>query len=235
VIIAACAATLAGCGTAARSAGTHHADAAASAPAAPSAAGGSAPSRGTVVLPPSSVAAATHPKRTDAGGPASSATRPAGAGRSLAPAPPPKPAGADPSSSHAERASAPAPATPACELPALRIQALRGGASMGIEYALLMFTNDAATSCRVSGYPVVGLRHDGAPLGSARPAQTPGSGSVTLPTGGTAQVRVQVATDCAAPQSDHVRVGLPAADGFVALPLQLRGCALQVGAFQPAG
>jgi hypothetical protein len=118
-------------------------------------------------------------------------------------------------------------------LSALRVQALRGGASMGVEYALLMFTNDAATACQVSGYPTVSLRHSGATLGSAQTAQTSGPGSVTLKSGGTAQVRVRVATQCAAAQSDQVRVGVPQSDGFVTVPLQMRGCALRVGAFQP--
>jgi len=130
--------------------------------------------------------------------------------------------------------SAPPAEALACPLGALRIQALRGGASLGQEFALLTFTNDAATPCRVSGYPTVSLRHRGSALGSAHAAPTPGSGSVTLNSGASAQVRMQVATDCAAPQSDHVRVTVPAADGFVALPLELRGCSLQVGAFQPA-
>ncbi len=105
---------------------------------------------------------------------------------------------------------------------------------MGEEYALLTFTNDAATVCRVSGYPSVGLRAAGSAVGSSQPAQTSGSGSVTLRSGSAAQVRVRVATDCPAAQSDHVRVSVPASGGFVDVPLQLRGCALQVGAFQPA-
>jgi hypothetical protein len=31
-----------------------------------------------------------------------------------------------------------------------------------------------------------------------------------------------------------VRVGVPQSDGYVTLPLTLRGCTLRVGAFQPA-
>jgi hypothetical protein len=105
---------------------------------------------------------------------------------------------------------------------------------MGVEYALLMFTNDAATVCRVSGYPTVGLRAAGSAVGSSHPAQTSGSGSVTLRSGASAQVQVRVPTNCPAARSDHVRVSVPASDGFVEVPLQVRGCTAQVGAFEPA-
>jgi hypothetical protein len=105
---------------------------------------------------------------------------------------------------------------------------------MGQEYALLTFTNDGSTPCRLSGYPAVSLRSAGAALGSSVTAQTSGSGSVTLKSGATAQVQLRVTTDCAAPQSDKARVGVPQSDGSVTVPLQLRGCTLRVGAFQPA-
>jgi hypothetical protein len=112
--------------------------------------------------------------------------------------------------------------------------ALRGGASMGQEYALLTFTNDGSTPCRLSGYPSVTLRHAGAALGGSRPAQTTGTGDVTLASGATAQARMRVPTSCAAPESDHVRVAVPDSPGFVVLPLEVRGCTVHVEAFQPA-
>jgi hypothetical protein len=138
------------------------------------------------------------------------------------------------SPSPGKRRHAEAVAVPSCGLPALRVMALQGGASMGEEYALLTFTNDGSTPCRLSGYPSVSLEHAGAALGGARPAQTAGTGDVTLASGATAQARIRVPTDCAAPESDHVRVGVPESTGSALLPLAVRGCTVHVEAFQPA-
>lgn len=116
-----------------------------------------------------------------------------------------------------------------CTSKQLKIDALRGSAAAGIEYALITFTNTGAKSCAVMGFPGVSLRLAGALVGKPAERSTiKKPASVTLKPGAQAEAAITDLSSCQAPVSDKVRVYAPDQTAFVDLPLGLRACRIIV-------
>lgn len=145
----------------------------------------------------------------------------------------PTPRSSDATSTSAAPSSKPPskskPAGPAdCANKQLKIDALRGSAAAGIEYALITFTNTGTKSCAVMGFPGVSLRLAGALVGKPAERSIKKPASVTLKPGAQAEAAITDLSSCQAPVSDKVRVYAPDQTAFVDLPLGLRACRIIV-------
>jgi hypothetical protein len=108
-----------------------------------------------------------------------------------------------------------------------------GGASAGEELAALQYTNAAAKSCVLTGYPQVTLRLNGKQIGQpSRPAQSVPH-SINLKPGDTAESQLHDITNCQAPLSDMARITIPGTDQAIVRPLVMRACTLIVDPLGP--
>jgi hypothetical protein len=120
------------------------------------------------------------------------------------------------------------PVSNECGFAQLRIQAVRGSASQGSEFAQIVFTNRGPSSCTMQGFPGVSLRRNGALLGKPAARDNSTAKAVTLKAGQSATSDVLDFSTCQASLSDTVRVYPPDSLSFTDLPLDLRGCSLSV-------
>jgi hypothetical protein len=188
-----------------------------SAKAQPEAAGSSAPASSTVPV-----------SATPSGTPAASSTTAASTPASTTPVP------SQPASSTPARPPATAAPAGGCATAALTVVALRGSGAAGHQYAFLQFTNKAAKSCSLTGFPGVQLLRAGALLGkpatrAAKPATT-----VQLAPGHSATARLVDDSTCNAEKSDSVQIYPPNRTEKVVVPLSVRGCALTIDPVVPS-
>jgi hypothetical protein len=120
-----------------------------------------------------------------------------------------------------------------CSMAQLRVDALRGSASAGKEFAAIIFTNTSSATCTLTGFPGISLFKDGQPVGSPAQRDTVPVQPMTLKPGAEAQARLSSIVSCQAPISDIVRVYPPNSTKFVDRPLDLRACTLIVGPVGP--
>jgi hypothetical protein len=113
------------------------------------------------------------------------------------------------------------------------LRVIPGGASAGEELAALQYTNAAAKSCVLTGYPQVTLRLNGKQIGQpSRPAQSVPH-SINLKPGDTAESQLHDITNCQAPLSDMARITIPGTDQAIVRPLVMRACTLIVDPLGP--
>ena len=129
---------------------------------------------------------------------------------------------------------APPPVTrPQSTCTSLTVRVIRGGASQGQEFAALQFTNDGSKACVLVGYPSITLLLHGHPIGKPAQPSTPGTSRRSLAAGEVAESKLHDFSNCQAPLSDSVRVGVPGSRITVVRPAQLRACVLRVDRLGP--
>ncbi|HYU66188.1 MAG TPA: DUF4232 domain-containing protein [Jatrophihabitantaceae bacterium] len=117
---------------------------------------------------------------------------------------------------------------PTCLAKNVRVDVLPGSGAAGRQFASISFANTGPATCAMSGAPQVTLLRAGTVLGkpavaSAKPAQV-----VLLAPGKAADTTLTGFSTCNAKNSDAVRIAPPGQPQTVDMPLELRGCSLQV-------
>jgi hypothetical protein len=114
----------------------------------------------------------------------------------------------------------------------VKLDVLRGGATLGQELAGISVTNSSTTACALQGSPAVQLMRSGKPLGAQIPVGY-GGGMILLKSGDEAQAQVtNTTTNCSAPVSDSAQITLPnTSKVFTTKQMQLRACNVKVTAF----
>jgi hypothetical protein len=120
-----------------------------------------------------------------------------------------------------------------CSMAQLCVDALRGSASAGKEFAAILFTNTSSTACTLTGFPGITLLKGGKQVGSPAQRDTVPMQTMTLKPGDEVQARLSSIVSCQAPISDTVRVIPPNSTKFVDRPLEMRACTLIVGPVGP--
>jgi hypothetical protein len=125
----------------------------------------------------------------------------------------------------ASKSAKPKPTAAAeCTSKQLKIDALRGSAAAGVEFAVVTFTNTGAAACTMTGFPGVSLRLNNALVGKPAERSRKAPVPVVLKPGAQANSELTDLSSCQAPVSDTVRVYAPDQRAFVDLPLGLRAC-----------
>lgn len=120
-----------------------------------------------------------------------------------------------------------------CSMAQLSVDALRGSASAGKEFAAIIFKNTSSTTCSLSGFPGISLFKNGKQVGSPALRDTVPVQTMTLKPGAEAQARLSSIVSCQAPLSDNVRVYPPNSTKFVDRPLEMRACTLIIDPVGP--
>ena len=181
----------------------------------------------------SSGRAADNPVITPPPSTPSSAAPPSSAPPSSTPASSSTPPSSPPTSSTPPSHTRPA-STGACSAAQLRLELFRGGAELGKQYAQVVFTNTSSAACTLDGYPFAQLVLGGQLIGSPAAHASGAMAVVRLSPGAQAQATLIATSNCNAPLSDHVRVGVPGSTVTQDLPDRLRRCTLSVQPVQPA-
>lgn len=129
--------------------------------------------------------------------------------------------------------SSSAAARTGCDFSQLGVDALRGSASAGKEFAAIIFTNTSSTTCTLAGFPGVSLRLTGQQVGSPAQRESVPTRTMTLTPGASVQASLSSIVSCNAPLSDTVRIYPPDSTEFVDKPLDMRACTLIIGPVGP--
>jgi hypothetical protein len=108
------------------------------------------------------------------------------------------------------------------------VDVLPGSGAAGRQFASISFTNTGPAKCAISGAPHVTLLRAGGVLGKPAAASSKRALLVMLAPGKAADTTLTGFSTCNAKNSDAVRVAPPGQTQTVDMPLELRGCPLQV-------
>jgi len=117
---------------------------------------------------------------------------------------------------------------PTCLAHDIRVDVLPGSGAAGRQFASISFANTGPATCAMSGAPQVTLLRAGAVLGKPAVASAKAARVVMLAPGKAADTTLTGFSTCNATNSDAVRVAPPGQTQTVDMPLELRGCPLQV-------
>jgi len=117
---------------------------------------------------------------------------------------------------------------PTCLAKNVRVDVLPGSGAAGRQFASISFANTGTATCAMSGAPQVTLLRAGTVLGKPAVASAKPARVVMLAPGKAADTTLTGFSTCNAKNSDAVRVAPPGQTQTVDMPLELRGCPLQV-------
>jgi hypothetical protein len=117
---------------------------------------------------------------------------------------------------------------PECANGTVGVSAQRGGALPGEELALLLFTNDSAAACSITGFPGVELFSHDTVIGKPATRTTQAVRTLTVAPGAHVTAVLHDDTRCNADLSDKVGVYVPNQTAQERVPLELRACALTI-------
>jgi hypothetical protein len=133
----------------------------------------------------------------------------------------------------ASTATTPPPGPPACLAKNVRVDVLPGSGAAGRQFASISFANTGPAACAMSGAPQVTLLRAGSVLGKPAASSAKRPLLVMLAPGKAADTTLTGFSTCNAKNSDAVRVAPPGQTQTVDLPLEMRGCPLQVDPVSP--
>ncbi len=117
---------------------------------------------------------------------------------------------------------------PTCLAKNVRVDVLPGSGAAGRQFASISFANTGTAMCAMSGAPHVTLLRAGTVLGKPAVASAKPARVVMLAPGKAADTTLTGFSTCNAKNSDAVRIAPPGQTQTVDMPLELRGCPLQV-------
>jgi hypothetical protein len=117
---------------------------------------------------------------------------------------------------------------PTCLAKNVRVDVLPGSGAAGRQFASISFANTGPATCAMSGAPQVTLLRAGTVLGKPAVASAKAARVVVLAPGKAADTTLTGFSTCNAKNSDAVRIAPPGQTQTVDMPLELRGCPLQV-------
>jgi hypothetical protein len=110
---------------------------------------------------------------------------------------------------------------------------LPGSGAAGRQFASISFANTGPAACAMSGAPQVTLLRAGSVLGKPAASSAKRPLLVMLAPGKAADTTLTGFSTCNAKNSDAVRVAPPGQTQTVDVPLEMRGCPLQVDPVSP--